>query len=116
MKILYLDDNEINRFIVEKNLEKIHEIDCVEKASEAFELFENNEYDVFLIDLNLNDPSIDGFGVLHIIKSKYDQHKTKFIAHTNYIEESWKERCFNEGFDYYIPKPFNLQYFNSLFE
>lgn len=115
MKVLCLDDNNINRVIVSKMLGKEHIIDCVENAEEAFKLFSQNEYDVVLIDINLNDPIIDGFGVLQKLKSTLDSTKNiKFIAHSNYIDDDWEERCNQAGFDAFLPKPFKLDVFSTM--
>ena len=55
MKILYLDDDEINRLVVSKLVEGKFEIDAVEKAEEALELAKKNNYEVLLLDINLNN-------------------------------------------------------------
>lgn len=115
MKILYLDDNFINRLIVQKFLQKeSHDIMCVEKASEAFEHFGNHEFDYMIIDLNLDDPDIDGFGVLSYIKSKWPEKTTKFAAHSSYIGQEWEDRCKQAGFDIILPKPFEIDDFKRL--
>lgn len=115
MKVLYLDDNNINRVIVSKMLSKEHIIDCVENAEEAFNLFSQYEYDVVLIDINLNDPIIDGFGVLQKMKSTLDStNNIKFIAHSNYIDDGWEERYNQAGFNAFLPKPFKFDIFSAI--
>lgn len=108
MNILYVEDNAINRLIATKLLSKIYELDTVETAGEAFALIQKKEYQVFLIDLNLNDPEIDGFGVLSRLKHQQTIKNAVFIAHTNYTGEDWEKKCLNAGFDFFMPKPLDV--------
>lgn len=114
MKILYLDDDAINRLTVSKSVENKFEIDAVEKAEEAFELAEKNTYEILMIDINLNSSNIDGFGVLKRLKTYPHLKDSIYIAHTNYFGEEWKLRCLDNGFDFYNPKPFILNEFEKL--
>lgn len=114
MKILYLDDDAINRLVVAKTVNEKYEIDAVEKASEAIALGEKNKYDILLIDINLNDHSIDGFGVLKKLKTFPHLEDAIYIAHTNYFGDEWELRCINNGFDSYLSKPFVLSEFEKL--
>lgn len=113
MKILYLDDDPINRLMVSKIVLEKYEIDTVETATEFFDLLDKNTYDIFLIDINLNDHEIDGFGVLKNLKEKKLPEKPIYIAHTNYFGEEWKKRCLDNGFDFYLSKPFILPVFED---
>ncbi|ARV05374.1 hypothetical protein BTO04_01110 [Polaribacter sp. SA4-10] len=114
MKVLYLDDDTISRFLVCQAVKDKYEIDAVEKAEEAFELAKNNDYEILLIDINLNDPNIDGFGVLEKLKTFSHLKDSTYIAHTNYFGEEWKLKCIDGGFHYYNPKPFMLSEFEKL--
>lgn len=107
MNIIYIDDNFINRYLLKENLESTHNIVCVGKASELYELFSKNSYDLVLIDLNLNDTSIDGFGIISYLKSNFPKSKSKFAAHTTYAGEEWEAKCKTAGFDFFWPKPFD---------
>ena len=115
MKILYVEDNSINRLIVLKTLERTYPIDAVETANEAFELAAKNDYDVYLIDINLNDPDIDGFGVLDELKQKKGNDPI-YIAYTNFIGTNWVKSCLEAGFDHYLSKPLDLKAFTSFVE
>jgi len=115
MKILYVEDNSINRLIVMKLLERIYTIDAVETANEAFELADKNDYKVYLIDINLNDPDIDGFGVLNELKQKKGNDPI-YIAYTNFIGTNWVKTCLEAGFDHYLSKPLDLKTFSKLLE
>jgi CheY-like chemotaxis protein len=112
MKILYIEDNPINRLIVTKLLNKVYPIDTIDTANKAFELIEKNEYQIYLIDINLNDSEIDGFGVLSHIKLKKGNNAV-FIAHTSYVGDDWEKTCLDAGFDHYLPKPFDINAFSN---
>lgn len=114
MKILYFEDDAINRLIVAQSVKGHYEIDAAETPQEGLELAEKNTYDVFLIDINLNNPEMDGIDVLNKLREMPHQKDSFFIAHTNYFGEDWKKRCLESGFDYYFPKPFMLKMFNEL--
>jgi len=113
-KILYVEDSSINRMIVTRLASKDFEVEAVETAKECFELAKKDFYDILLIDLNLDDPNIDGFGVLKQLKAYPNLEKSIFIAHTNYFGPEWEEKCMNAGFDIYYPKPFDIDKFEQL--
>jgi CheY-like chemotaxis protein len=115
-KILYVEDNNVNRFILKRLASADYDVDAVETAKECFDLAKKNVYDILLIDLNLDDPEVDGFGVLKELKTYPNLSNAKFVAHTNYFGEDWSEKCLNAGFHYYYPKPFDLEVFNSLLD
>jgi len=114
--VLYVEDNHINRIIVKKLLDHRYEVHAVETPQEAIQLATKNNYDVALIDLNLNHPDVDGFGVLQELRKQPNLGDTIFIAHTNYFGEDWKKKCLDAGFDYYFPKPFKLDVFESFLQ
>lgn len=116
MNILYVEDNAINRLIAERMLSKRYHIEAVETAADLFERVGQKKYEVFLIDLNLNDPSIDGFGVLSQLKNNPSTAQALFVAHTNYTGRDWEERCLEAGFDFFLPKPLDRSKFSSLIQ
>lgn len=113
-KILYVEDNNVNRFIVSRLASEQYDIDAVATAKDCFELAKKTNYDILLIDLNLDDPDIDGFGVLKELQQYPNLANSKFVAHTNYFGDDWSEKCIAAGFHYYYPKPFDLEVFNTL--
>lgn len=114
MNILYIEDNHINRLVAKKMLSKNYTIDVAETAQEAFDLLTQKTYQVFLIDINLNDPNIDGFGVLSYLKSIKKVQNAIFIAHTSYVGDDWEEKCLSAGFHHYLPKPLDVATFAAL--
>jgi len=112
--IIYIEDDATNRFVVERLLNGLYDIDIVETPEESFTLAKKGAYDLALIDLNLNHPKIDGFKVLEEFKKLPHFQHTRYVAHTNYFGDQWKEKCLNAGFDYFFPKPFDLDIFEAI--
>ncbi|WP_418637859.1 response regulator [Winogradskyella sp.] len=114
MRILYLDDDAISRLTVSKMVNEKYDIDAAETTTEFFSFLEKNTYDIFLIDINLNDSDIDGFGVLKKLNEKNLPKETIYIAHTNYFGQDWETKCIDKGFSSYLAKPFNMPIFEKI--
>lgn len=109
MKVLYVEDNTINRLVFQKMLQQVAEVTTVETGKEGIALAKDNFYNVIFIDLNLNDLEIDGFEVLKEVKDYGHLKESKFIALTAYNEKEWEDKCQKAGFDNFISKPFNKE-------
>lgn len=109
MKILYVEDNTINRLVFKKMLEPNAEVTAVETGQEGIALAKDNFYNVIFIDLNLNDIEVDGFEVFKEVKHFSHLKDSKFIALTAYHDFEWKDKCEKAGFDNYIIKPFKKE-------
>jgi two-component system, cell cycle response regulator DivK len=109
MKILYLDDNHINRLVFGSLLEKKAEITLAESGPQALQITQQTCFDLIVLDLNLNDPKMDGFDVLNNLKKEgYTQNCTsKIYALTSYAGTDWEKKCLEAGFDRYFTKPIN---------
>ena len=105
-RILIAEDNPINMKIASRFLDKWGII--YEKASnglEAVSLFENNNFDLVLMDLEM--PEMDGYGALHAIRGI--NATIPAIAFTAAVFDNMKESLINSGFDDFIQKPFRPQ-------
>lgn len=89
--------------VVQKGMAPFAMVKTEENGFKGIELALSDHFDVILIDLNLGDPDIDGFGVLKQLKDK--GVLAKMIALTAYAGPEWKEKCLNAGFDLYLAKP-----------
>jgi signal transduction histidine kinase/ActR/RegA family two-component response regulator len=106
MKVLIAEDNPINMMIASKFLDKWDVV--YEKAKnglEAVSLFEQNSFDVVLMDLEM--PEMDGYGALNAIR-KIDS-TIPAIAFTAAVFDNMKETLLNSGFNDFIQKPFKPQ-------
>jgi two-component system, cell cycle response regulator DivK len=107
MKILYIEDNNINRMIFETLLSPKAEIACAESGPTGLEMASKDCYDLIVIDLNLNDPKMDGFDVVKNIRENgyCDRCTSKLFALTSYAGDEWEQKCMQAGFDGYFNKP-----------
>ncbi len=105
-KILSVDDNEINLFVVRKLLEKT-QVQITEAASgmEALELMCREKYDVILLDHMM--PGIDGIETLQRAKEKAENKNkdTPVIALTANAISGVREMYLSKGFNDYMSKP-----------
>ena len=68
MNILYVEDNYINRLVVQKVLQPMGDVKMARTGPEAIEMASLHSFDIILIDINLNDPEMDGIDVMEIAK------------------------------------------------
>lgn len=107
LKILLVDDNPENRFIVKRFLDgsEVH-IDEVGDGEAAVEQFRHNKYDMIFMDINM--PIMDGIdatkGIRHIEK-RHNLPRTLVIAlSANALAQEY-ERAMEAGCDDYLTKP-----------
>ena len=104
-KILIVEDNKVNRFLVRKIVEttgaKIIEAG---DGTEAVAYFEENDVDAVLMDIQM--PLMDGFTALEKIREMSSGKRIPVIAITGYASKEDRERILEKGFDAYISKPF----------
>jgi CheY-like chemotaxis protein/HPt (histidine-containing phosphotransfer) domain-containing protein len=103
-RILVAEDNEINQKIIAHLLrrEKIL-VDVANNGKEAVELFEKNNYDLLLLDLQM--PHMDGFETANYIRRKV-KSSIPIIAMTASSFSNEQTRCFEVGINQYLNKPF----------
>jgi len=107
MKILFVDDNELNRMVMEDMLEIVMSGATVEAYSSAQEVLDLDieSYDIILSDIDM--PRMDGFELHNVLREKYN-FKKPIIAVTALAVSGDKERILMHGFDDYISKPVDL--------
>jgi len=106
MKILYIEDNNINRLVFETLLEPKADVTCAKNGPSGLEMAIEDFYDIIVIDLNLNDPKMDGFDVIRDLRdSGYKMNSSILIALTSYVGHEWEEKCRKAGFNGFYSKP-----------
>ncbi|MFI5160312.1 MAG: response regulator [Sphingobacteriales bacterium] len=112
LKILIVEDNQINMMIAKKMLSGKHaECGCAYNGKEALEMLAKNpEYDIILLDLEM--PVMDGYTAIQELKKIYP--KLPVIALTaSLIDEHLVAALLESGFSDCILKPFQPQHLFS---
>ena len=108
MTILLADDNAPSRELMREILEACG-YDVAEAANgrEALDLIRRSPPDIVLLDLQM--PVMDGFAVIHAVRSDERLKLLTVIALTASAMLGDRERAIAAGFDSYIAKPIILE-------
>ena len=111
-KILIVDDD----FLVLEHLKNLlssedREVSFVAKANLALLRLEKEQFDLFLLDVNM--PDINGIELLKKIRSSEVHKNIPVIMITGDNDTSTFVNCFNNGANDYIEKPINNIILNS---
>lgn len=108
LNVLVVDDNQINRLLLKKVMEKWGAIaDFAENGLQAIEKIENNHnYDVVLMDVFM--PEMGGIEATQIIRAKPDPYfqQLPIIALTASMLSTERSQIDDAGMNDYILKPF----------
>jgi len=105
-RVLLAEDNTVNQILAHRLLEKRgYSVIVVSNGSEAVKAFENNQFDVVLMDIQM--PGMDGFEATLAIrdKEKLTGRHVPIIAMTAHAMKGDQERCLSAGMDGYVSKP-----------
>jgi len=105
-KILYVEDEEINRSLIKAYLSKNYFIDTVSNGLEALNICDLNNYDLILMDINLGN-GMNGLEVTAKLREHPNYIKTPIIAVTAYTMIGDREEFLSKGCSHYLAKPFN---------
>lgn len=111
INILLAEDNIINQKVALTVLSKLgHQVDVAENGLKAVQLFEQNKYDVILMDMQM--PEMDGLEATRIIR-EYEKEKqlieTPIISMTANAMKADMERSLEAGMNDFISKPFKQE-------
>jgi signal transduction histidine kinase/CheY-like chemotaxis protein len=104
--ILLAEDNLVNQRVACAMLEKAgHSVVLATTGQKALNLWEQQPFDVILMDVQM--PDIDGFEATAAIRKKEKESgaHTPIIAMTAHAMSGDRERCLDAGMDNYISKP-----------
>lgn len=105
-RILVVDDNEINRKVIEGMLtRRHHELILCENAEEALEAIEMTDFDIVLMDIEL--PGTSGLEAAHQIRAMQAASKasTPILALTGHTDDKTREDCMQAGMNDLLTKP-----------
>lgn len=108
VKLLLVEDNEMNQVLTMKLLRKWgYEADLAENGKAALEKFSREQYDLILMDIQM--PEMDGYETTRYIRQKMPAGKSgvPIIAMTAHAITGEAEKCIGIGMNDYISKPFS---------
>jgi CheY-like chemotaxis protein len=117
LKILLVEDDHVSQLVI-KQLCKLKGwyVSVATNGKEALEFFEENNYDLILMDIQM--PEISGYDLTYIIREKerLEGGHVPIIATTAYVMKQDKERCKDAGMDDFISKPIDMEIFYEVVE
>ncbi|HSW60732.1 MAG TPA: ATP-binding protein [bacterium] len=111
LRILFAEDNPVNKELVNRYLEREGcKIKNVNNGLEAFEMYKLERFDLLLLDIQM--PVMDGVEAIKKIRSfETDKgYRTPAIALTAYAMKTDRDKFLSAGMDGYISKPFSKEH------
>ncbi len=109
-KILVVEDDEKNRYLISFILEKNDfEVIAATDGLEGVEAARKQRVDIVIMDIKL--PKIDGYEATRRIKKLEGYQSIPIIALTSYAMAEDKKKALEAGCDGYISKPINPETF-----
>jgi two-component system cell cycle response regulator DivK len=106
-KILLVEDNEMNRDMLSRRLERRgYEVVIAVDGQQGVELAQSTRPDLILMDMSL--PVIDGWEATRQLKAKEGMKATPIIALTAHAMSGDREKALEAGCDDYDTKPIEL--------
>lgn len=111
LKVLLVEDIEMNVVVARAILEKVGcDVDVAMSGAEAFKCFEQNSYDLILLDIQL--PDTTGFEIAQTLRNRYENEEIDYlpllIALTANVIQS-QQSYQAQGMDDVLHKPLSLE-------
>ena len=108
MKILIVEDNELNRNMLSRRLErKGFAVVCAVDGEEGINQAASESPDIILMDLSL--PIVDGWDAAKKLKSNENTKSIPIIALTAHAMKGDEKKALDAGCDDYDTKPVNFE-------
>ena len=108
MKILLVEDNELNRDMLTRRLKrKGFTVSCAENGQEGIDVAQSENPDIILMDLSL--PVVDGWTAAKMLKSDNTTKSIPIIALTAHAMKGDRENALEAGCDDYDTKPIDFE-------
>ncbi len=105
--LLVVDDNEMNRDMLSRRLERQgYRVTVAVDGRQALEFLNREEFNLVLLDIML--PIMNGYQVLEHLKADESLSHVPVIITTSLDEADGKAKCIELGAEDYLTKPFNL--------
>ncbi|NDH09460.1 MAG: sensor histidine kinase [Gammaproteobacteria bacterium] len=116
LNVLLVEDNHIARKMVEIFCQQLnYHLDSFETVEQAFQAFQENQYDLVLTDIGLPTQSGDELAVLirnHEIR--YQLNKTPILGLTAHAHTLVKNKCLKAGMQKVYDKPVSLDMLKNM--
>ncbi|MGH2449489.1 MAG: response regulator [Chloroflexota bacterium] len=107
MKLLLVEDNEMNRDMLSRRLErKGYQVAIAVDGSQGLEMARSDTPDLILMDMSL--PVMDGWEATRQLKDRDDTRSIPVIALTAHAMSGDREKALAAGCDDYDTKPIEL--------
>lgn len=108
-KILLVEDNDINRLLATKLLERLgYEIDSAIDGIEAVAAVKKSFYDIVFMDVQMN--KMDGLTATRTIRALDSINvQPVIVAMTAFASAEDRQGCLNAGMNDYTPKPITME-------
>ncbi len=104
--LLVVDDNEMNRDLLTRRLERQgYQVTVAVNGLQALEVLDQADFDLVLLDIML--PVMNGYQVLEHLKADQSLSQVPVIIATSLDEADGKAKCLALGAEDYLTKPFN---------
>ena len=114
-KILVIEDNEQNLYLVRYILEqKNYEVFAAPDGKSGIEMAASLKPDMILLDIQL--PVMDGYAVARNLRQNPDLAETPIVAVTSYAMHGDREKVMEAGCNGYIEKPIDPDTFVAKIE
>ena len=105
-KILYVENDDINAFVLLKMLRKSLDVSLVNTAPKAIKILREQSFDLIILDIHLGRDQMDGIQLCDMIKANPEWQDIPVMALTAYAMPGNKEQFLEAGFDSVMCKPF----------
>jgi CheY-like chemotaxis protein len=105
LRVLAVEDNSETRLLLQHLLRSSFDVVVVSGVEDALAAVEEQEYDVFLLDINLSEQRT-GTDLLHLLRENPSLQNVPAVALTAYAMPGDRENFLTAGFNEYVSKPF----------
>ncbi|MBE2895047.1 aerobic respiration two-component sensor histidine kinase ArcB [Spirabiliibacterium falconis] len=115
LRILLVEDIEVNIIVAKSILEKMgYHVDVAMTGAQALEKFEQDSYDLLLLDIQL--PDMSGFDIAQTLRQRYENDEIDYlpplVALTANVMGN-KQYYLDQGMDDALAKPLSLEALNT---
>ncbi|NUN09524.1 MAG: response regulator [Ignavibacteriaceae bacterium] len=104
MKILIIENDLANAAIIKRFLQGAYEMDVANDSNSAAALIRDNNYDGYIVDINLGEDTT-GLDLLYTIKASERYVNQPIITVTAYATALDRTEFLSRGFTHYLAKP-----------